>query len=178
MSHTPESALRLARLALAALPWTKHVRHASPDPMVNVLSTFRVLSVDEMASELAALTKPIVCVGARDGAVIHIGYWVFDTDMRKQHESLRAQAVLPHELSRARLATRSIDSHIALLGGGAVDTVTWEELGALIKDYIFPLAAWTFKRSSRKLARNGCGVTAQMRLKAPSVLKITIPEEA
>lgn len=182
MPRDPETALRLARLALAALPKTSRKRRSSFGPMLFLLNANWPRPTEEVVSELVSLPKPVICVGHTppDGMLM-LGYWILEGDSSTSLLLLagrQGRAVL--DLPRARRATRSTAHRVALIGSGGIESLTWEEFTAFREDYHFPLAEWRFKRSSRKLARSGFGMTAKLRLANPNMHwgTLTIHERA
>jgi len=140
--------------------------------MVRLLNTLWAFPVDEVASELAHVPKPVISVGyAPSSGMVTLGYWVLDGEKRDALSFLAARnsgAAL--QLVRAQRATRSLQTAVAVVGLDGIESLTWEEFTAFLHDYRFPLAEWRFKRSSRKLARGGFGLAAQLRLRHPVCL--------
>ena len=134
--------------------------------MVRLLNTLWAFPVDEVASELAHMPKPLICVGyAPSRGMVTLGYWVLDGEKRDALSFLTARdSGVVMRLMRAQRATRSLQTAVAVVGLDGIESLTWDEFSAFLHDYRFTLAEWKFKRTSRKLARSGFGLAAELRL--------------
>lgn len=130
MSQPTSAALRAARATLCALRALRAAGSAAPIQAYMMLPAMTPLAEIEIVRRLAALPKPVACVGLTIGPLLAIGCWPEDAVVT----AFKAQ--LPHQA--AALASSTVgQSHFAVRFECPEDELTLasEEFDSWVRSY-------------------------------------------